>query len=128
MEILSPERLRQRLEQELLKIDGPSNLLPKINQSNSIAVPFIEISEYGYNYVCIERNEEIFRKMPPDMDWLIFEVFREITREMAIKWENENRNSKQDSREQLFARWVELMKKIDPVFGRRIEQEVNQSL
>jgi hypothetical protein len=128
MEILSPEKLRARLELELLKIDGSLNLLPKINESNSEAEPFIEIDRYGYNYVCIERNEEIFRKIPPDLDWLIFEVFRDITWQMASEWELKHRNPNEDFRKQSFAKRVELMKRINPTFGERIEQEINQIL
>jgi hypothetical protein len=87
MTTLTPDDLRKRLETELKKIDGDIGLLPEINNSNDFAKPFIEIDRYGYNYVCRERGEEIFRKIPYDTDELLFEVLGNLTFEMATKWE-----------------------------------------
>lgn len=91
MPTLTSNDLRKRLETELRKIDGDTRLLPEINNSNDFAKPFIEIDRYGYNYVCRERGEEIFRKVPFDIDELLYEVFDNVTFEMAIKWELKNR-------------------------------------
>src|SRR5687767_203022 len=109
MTTLNPDDLRKRLEIELTKIDGDIGLLPEINNSNDFAKPFIEIDRYGYNYVCRERGEEIFRKIPFDTDELLYEVFDNLTFEIATKWEVTNRKDNEDFRLQLFAKHVDLM-------------------
>jgi len=111
MPTLNLEDLRNRLETELRKIDGDSGLLPEINSSNDDAKPYIEIGRNGYNYVCRERGEEIFRKMPFDTNELFFEVFDHLTFEMAVSWEVKNRKENEDFRLRLFAKQVDLMTK-----------------
>jgi hypothetical protein len=128
MTTLNPDDLRKRLEIELNKIDGDIGLLLEINNSNDFAKPFIEIDRYGYNYVCRERGDEIFRKIPFDIDELLYEVFDNVTFEMAIKWELKNRKENEDSRLQLFAKQVDLMTKINKDFGDRINNRLQKIL
>jgi hypothetical protein len=116
--------LKKRLLDELVKIDGDPKLLPEINISNPDAKPYIEIDRYGYYYVCNERGEELFRKLLLDIHELIYEVFKDVTSEMASRWEARNRKEGEDSRRQLFSKRIELMEKIEPEFGRRIEKEL----
>lgn len=116
--------LEKRILDELSKIDGDSRLLPAINISNGDARPYIEIDTHGYNYVCNERGVEMFRKIPFDTEELIYEVFKDITNKMASKWESQNRKEGEDSRRQLFAKRIELMQRIKPEFGKRIETEL----
>lgn len=128
MPTLNPDDLRKRLETELEKINGGSGLLPEINNSNDFAKPFIEIDRYGYNYVCRERGEEIFRKLPFDNEELTFEIFKDVTREMAWNWELKNRKPNEDSRRQVVEKQIELMAKLDKSFGDRIKKEIGQIL
>ncbi len=128
MTTLKPEELRERLETELKKIDGDSGLLPEINNSNDDAKPFIEVDRYGYHYVCRERGEEIFRKIPFDIDQLLFEVFDDVTSEMARKWEAKNRKENEDNRLQCFAKQVDLMTKINKDFGERVNNRLQRIL
>jgi len=125
---LNPYDLRKRLETELKKIDGDIGLLPEINNSNDIAKPFIEIDRYGYNYVCRERGEEIFRKIPFDIDELIYEVFDNLTFEMATKWEVKNRRENEDFRLQMFVKHVDLMTRINKDFGVRLNNRLQRIL
>ena len=125
---LDADELRTRLETELTKIDGDTGLLPEINNSNDFAKPFIEIDGYGYNYVCRERGEEIFRKIPFDIEELLFEVFDNVTFEMASKWELKNRRDNEDVRLQLFAKQVDLMTRISKDFGQRINDRLQRIL
>ncbi len=128
MPTLTSEDLRKRLETELKKIDGDSGLLPEIDNSNDFAKPFIEIDRYGYNYVCRERGQEIFRKMPFDIDELLYEVFDNVTSEMAVKWELKNRKEDEDFRLQFFAKRVDLMTKINKDFGERINDRLQRTI
>ena len=128
MKTLNPDDLRKRLETELKKIDGDIGLLPEINNSNDFAKPFIEIDRYGYNYLCRERGEEIFRKIPFDLDELLYEVFDNVTFELATKWEVKNRKNNEDFRLQLFAKQVDLMTRINKAFGERISDKLQRIL
>ena len=125
---LKPDDLRGRLETELQKIGGDIGLLPEINNSNDFAKPFIEIDRYGYNYVCRERGEEIFRKIPFDIEELLYEVFDNVTFEMATKWELKNRKDNEDFRIQLFAKQVDLMTTINKDFGQRVNDRLQRIL
>lgn len=128
MKILNPKDLRNILEEELKKIDGDIGLLPDINYSNDFAKPYIEIDNYGYNYVCQEKGEEIFRKVPYDIDELLYEVFDTVTFEIATIWELKNRNENEDHRLQLFAKQVELMTRINIKFGERVNNKLQKYL
>ncbi len=126
MPTLNPEDFKKRLETELKKINGDIELLPEINQSNDFAKPFIELDEHGLYYVCRERGEEIFRKVPFDLDELLYEIFDAVTFEMAIKWEAQNRKENEDFRLQLFAKQVELMTTIYDDFGQRTNSRLQR--
>ena len=128
MRILEPEALRVRLETELRKISDDMALLPEINNSNDFAKRFIEIDKLGYNFVCRERGEEIFRKLPYDVDELLYEVFDHLTFDLATKWEVKNRNSNEDFRLQLFAKQVDLLNRINQDFGERTNKKLQKIL
>lgn len=128
MQTLKPDDLRRKLEEEVKKISNDLTLLPEINNSNDFAKPFIEIDRYGYNYVCRERGEEIFRKLPFDLNDLLYEVFTDVTYELAIKWEVKNRNEKEDSRLRLFGKQVQLMSTINEDFGERLNNRLQRIL
>ena len=128
MPTLNPDDLQKRLVTELRKVNGDIELLPEINHSNDFAKPFIELDRHGYNYVCRERGEEIFRKMPFDIDELLYEVFDNLTFEMATKWEVQNRKENEDFRLQLFAKQVDLMTTINADFGQRINNKLQRIL
>jgi hypothetical protein len=128
MPTLNPDDLQKRLVTELRKVNGEIELLPEINNLNDFAKPFIELDGHGYNYVCRERGEEIFRKMPFDIDELLYEVFDNLTFEMATKWEVQNRKENEDFRLQLFAKQVDLMTTINADFGQRINNKLQRIL
>jgi hypothetical protein len=128
MRTLRPEEMIERLETEPAKIGGDNRLLPEINNSNDFAKPYIEIDQYGYNYVCRERGVERFRKLPFDIDELIYEVFHDVTSEMATKWAIENSAVKEDFRLKWFAKRVDLMTKISRDFGTRLNNELQSIL
>jgi hypothetical protein len=128
MTTLNPDDLQKRLETELLKINGDVELLPEINNSNDHAKPYIEIDRYGYNYVCRERGEEIFRKIPSDIDELLYEVFDNLTFQITTKWEVKNRKDNEDFRLQLFAKQVDLLTTINKDFGERLNSKLQRIL
>ena len=128
MQTLGPDELRRKLNDEVKKISNDLILLPEINNSNDFAKPFIEIDKYGYNYVCRERGEEIFRKLPFNLDDLLYEVFSDVTFELASKWEVKNRKESEDFRLQLFAKQVQLMSAINKDFGKKLNNRLQKIL
>jgi len=128
MQTLDSADLRRKLEEEIKKISNDLTLLPEINNSNDFAKPFIEIDRYGYNYVCRERGEEIFRKLPFDLNDLLYEVFNDVTFELATKWEVKNRDENKDFRLLLFAKQVQLMSTINENFGEKLNNRLQRIL
>lgn len=128
MPTLKSDDLRQTLETEMKKISDDLSLLPEINNSNDFAKPFIEIDRLGYNYVCCERGQEIFRTFPFDLDDLLYEVFDNVTHELATKWEVKNRNENEDFRLRLFGKQVELMTAINADFGKKLNDRLQRIL
>lgn len=128
MSVLSKEKLNDLLVESLKVIDGDPKYLPRINESNYEANPFIEIEPYGYYYVCYERDSEMFRMLPFDEEELLYLVFRDITSRMANQWELKHRIKGQDPRRLYFDKQIELMSKIKPVMGERLRQEKDRIL
>src|SRR5687768_3276240 len=124
MPTLNENELRKLLKDTLDNIGGNPKYLPKVNESDENAKPFIEIGRYGYEYVCQERGEELFRKLPYDTEELLYAVFSDITREMSHDWEVKNRIESQDSRIVFYERKIELMSKIKKEFGDRVRKEM----
>ncbi len=124
MSTITPIELRQKMLENLSKIDGDERLLPEINNSNDIAEPYIEIRNTGYDYICRERNVEIFRKMPYDTNHLMYEVFKDVTFSIAMKWELVNRKEDENSRLKLLEKQIKLMDKINPEFGLQLRNEL----
>lgn len=83
MPTLREPELQKLLLDTIGKIDGDPKYLPKINDSNDFAGPFIEIGRYGYEYVARERGEEVLRILPIDTDELLYLVFCDVTYEMT---------------------------------------------
>lgn len=62
----------------------PDSIVPKINVSNDSAQPFIDIGFGGdLYYVIRERGVELERRLFPNVDYLLREVFIGISHELA---------------------------------------------
>ena len=122
------KEIQEKLHFFIKKINGDIKLLPEINKSNYNAKPFIEIDRYGLNYVCYEREEELFRKLPSGVDELIYLVFDDITSKIALDWEIKNRKNNEDSRRGWFSKSIELMYLLKNEFGVKKETEIKTFL
>ncbi len=126
MNVLSSAELRQILEANFAKISSDFHLLPEINNSNYDAVPFIEIWQNVYYYVCLERGEEVFRKQTADLNELIFMVMETLTLKMAWDWAKLQPNLSSDLRIPAFVKQVELMGTINLEYGNRLNIELQK--
>ena len=126
--LLTHEELNQIMLNTLRLIGGEEKLLPKINVSNGLAYPYIEIGRYGYEYVCNERGMELFRKLPVDLNELLYLVFEKITSEMAIRYEAKNRNYIEDNRRMMFSKQIDLLRILSNTWAERRNAEHLQIL
>ena len=65
----------------------------------------------------------IERDLRMDLEDLLYNVFKNITSDMAMTYELKNRIGDQDSRKVSFQKEEELMKKLNEEWGRRIERD-----
>lgn len=120
MNVLSSAELRQILEANFVKISSNFELLPEINNSNYDALPFIEIWQNVYYYVCLERGVEVFRKQTTDLNELVYMVMENLTFKMSWDWAKLQSNLNTDLRISAFAKQVELMRIINLEYGHRL--------
>ena len=97
---------------DILKlIDGDESCLPAINILRDGAEPYIEITCDGYEYLCMERGAEIFRKIPIDVNELMYFVFSDVTFFMTVKNPAESRRGRQiELLSKLSSKWAERFK------------------
>ena len=102
--------LLQRIE------DVPEYLKPKVNISNDLAYPFIDVGFDGsLYYVVRERGVEVERIMFYSVDSLLFKIFKDLTFELAMKKEIELRHGdEQYSIDKIYQIQDELMKRLNP--------------
>ncbi len=120
MNVLSSAELCQILEANFGKISNDFHLLPEINNSNYDALPFIEIWQNVYYYVCLEREVEVFRKQTTDLNELVYMVMENLTFKMSWDWAKLQSNLNTDLRISAFAKQVELMGTINLEYGHRL--------
>lgn len=102
-------------------IDAPEQYLPTFGYIEGTARPHIETKGDEFHYVINERGEEYKRVKTKDFKELTFLVFTDVTFEMSVKMELENRKEKEDFRIQMFQIQEDLLNKIDPSYGERLK-------
>ncbi|MHA3774771.1 Imm63 family immunity protein [Verrucomicrobiota bacterium sgz303538] len=101
------------------KIGASGCILPTFGQTQDGARPHVEVDSRGYHYVVIERGQELRRDITRNLDELLYQVFESITFNVACDYELAHRIPGQDSRRLLFARQVELLALLSPLWAER---------
>lgn len=123
------KELELKIKELADKIEVPNNLLPEINESNDYAKPYIDIGIGDlFYYVIRERGIEYERTFYKNTNELLYRIFKDISFEMAQKYELKNRIEKQDFRILLFKRQEELMNLLNPDWGMQIKFENDKYL
>ncbi|SMC48705.1 Imm63 family immunity protein [Moheibacter sediminis] len=126
---MKENKLELKIKELQNKINAPYNLIPEFNISNDIARPFIDIGEGDiFYYVIKERGLEYERTLYRNEDELLYRVFKDVTFEIATKYELENRNNDKDFRILLFKKQEELMSLLYLDWGIRIKSENDRFL
>lgn len=102
-------------------IDAPDQYLPTFGYTEGTARPHIEIQGEDFHYVINERGEEYKRVITNDFHELAFLVFADVTFEMSVKMELQNRKENEDFRIQMFQIQEDLLNKIDPSYSERLK-------
>ena len=86
-------KIVQKINQLLAKVeDIPKEFIPKVNVSNDLAYPYIDIGFDGTLYLVVrERGIEQERIIYNNLDLLLREIFERLSFELAVKYELENR-------------------------------------
>ena len=107
------------LKAEMIRMSNiicyPIEKLPKIDQHNDKAEPYIYVFEKEnlYHYIINERGEEYERNIFVNHEDLLFHVFKNVTFEMAQEYELENRADGEDSRNIIFSKQEDLLSLIN---------------
>lgn len=126
--IYSISTIRRKVKEYGKRINASNHLLSIHTTSDGFGTPYIEIDKNGYNYVINERGTEYERRQTRDIEKLLYWIFEQIVFIMANEYELENRKPSEDHRRQLFAKEMELMKRLDPKFTQWYKEKLDKIL
>jgi hypothetical protein len=90
--------------------------------------PHIEVEHGFYQFVVVERGEELQRRFTDNHHELLYWIFADITHTLAFAYELRNRIEDQDCRRIAFPKQIELMRQIDSDLGERLERDIAEIL
>lgn len=118
----------KEIEKEITRmasiIGATAEQLPSFGESRDLGYPHIEVDDYSYHYVVVERGQELERTSTSDFEELLYHVFSSATHTIAFKYELDNRIEDQDCRRLAFPKQVQLMSSISSVLGNRAEADI----
>jgi hypothetical protein len=122
------DEIQQKVYELGLKGGVPLKYLKIFNCSLQDGTPHIEITDEAYNYVVEERGFELSRLKTSDVNELLFWILDNASSRYAFDYELENRVPNQDSRRIAFNLKIQIMKKINPEWGIRTVEYINETL
>ena len=115
--------IKSEVKRFAAKINASDDLLPTFGYSENGARPRIVVDERGYHYVVVERGQELSRVTTPELDNLLYHVLKDVTFELAGKYELKHRVENQDSRRLIFKHQIELFCRLSQRWGEVKAQE-----
>jgi hypothetical protein len=85
--------------------------------------PHIELAEGHFHFVVTERGMELERIAGLTSDDVLYLLFEGITQHMATEYELHHRTERIDGRAVWFPYQEELMRRLNPHWGERLEEE-----
>lgn len=86
--------------------------------------PHVEIKDGQYHLITTERGLELSRRSTKEKDELLYWLISLDTFWMGVEFELQNRIEGQDFRRLLFARQIELLKRVDSDWAKRKGKEI----
>ncbi len=105
------------------KIGVDYRYLPSIVNSKHDGHPTIIEINGQYHYVIKERNIEYKRLVFLNENDLLYQVFKDISFEMATDFELDQRIENQDSRRLILKKQLEILTLLNPKWGKRVKKE-----
>lgn len=120
--------IKQKVEKIASQIEVNVNLLPHFGISERDGTPHIEVDESNYFYLVYDRNVKSVNKKTQDANELLYWIFSDITFNMGVSYELENRKPDVNHRKVIFSRQLELLEQINSDWKKRRENEIAEIL
>jgi hypothetical protein len=99
-----------------------------LTERSDDGTPHVEIEGGAFHFVSTERGLDLFRKTFDSKDDLLYEMIALDTFWMGVDHEFKNRIENLDCRRMIFAKQLELMNLIDPLWAARRADGIEQTL
>lgn len=124
----SLDEIKAEVERLAKLIDALQPSLPDWGSSNQGGHPHIEVDGLGYHYVVVERGTEFERMTTPDLDELLYAVFRDVTDNIAGRYAAYHRVAEHDWRRWSYKKQIELIAALSPNWAERLSDEIKKKL
>jgi hypothetical protein len=114
------KNLRHKFESMIKKIGADSEKWQLNSTPQHDGSPHVEINGEAYHYVVTERGSEYEREIIFNIDEILYLLIRNVTFDLACKFELKNRDENQDFRYIMFYYEEVLMKMISKQFYDKI--------
>ncbi|MFJ4143003.1 Imm63 family immunity protein [Pseudomonas sp. NPDC089734] len=126
--VTSIRELQSMVDELGVRVDAPKSLLVILSAPADDGAPYVEIHENSFNYVSSERGYEIYSKSTNSLDELLYWIMARAVRQMALKYELENRADNCDTRRLYFFRFIQLLGDIKPEWAELARRDVGEIL
>lgn len=99
-----------------------------LTEREDVGVAHIEFSDGQYHYIVTERGLDLETRSTGDRSDILYWMVYDLTFWMGVAYEFENRVDGPDVRRKIFAHQIEMMKRADHHFARRLEIEIAETL
>ena len=120
--------IKPKIEQLASKIDAPVHIRPTYGTSKDEGTPYIEVDDSSYYFLARDRDTKTLNRKTQDIDELLYWVFEYITSSMASSYAVVHRDSINNHRMVMFLHQLELLKKLNPLWEKRREKEIDEIL
>lgn len=90
--------------------------------------PHVEIHSDEMAYIHTEKGLQREKKITSDPDELLYWLMSDLTFQMAVDYESENRRPGEDARRKVFKKNLELLGRLNPGWAKRKEDEYSTVL
>jgi len=111
--------------QRIAPFDGTYSFQTERSDNGS---PHVEFINGQYHYVVTERGLDLESRSTPDVREIVFWMLSDLTFWMGVDHEFKNRIDGRDCRRIIFPYQIELMKRADLEFAKRLELQVAETL
>jgi hypothetical protein len=120
---LNLSQIKYRVEKLAKVIAPPRETFPTFGHSQQTGRPHVEVDANGYHYVVAERGHENSRHTTSEIDDLLYDIFQDMTFDLACKYELNHRIDGKSSRRLMFEVQEELLSQLAPAWGQRRKLE-----